>query len=211
VLPVSNPPQLPNCILLQPSHLLSLEALYADLVRHQEVWDGIFSRDTDVVKTSRIAELVTALATIHFQRGNYGKSMMIGAKSSEVLMHMTCILEERMPAGAAAATFTDADFPSPSGTFLASDHANVPNAREARILFERLAFKNNELLLNTTLCACKQELTMFYATRKHVFYALRRLIAWELDYKVGCSNARYYCYTIPRTDTRQVYFLFLWW
>jgi hypothetical protein len=177
------------------------------LVRHQEVWDGIFSRDTDVVKTSRIAELVTALATIHFQRGNYEKSMIIGAKSSEILIHMSCILEERMPAGAAAPAFTDADFPAPSGTFLASDHANVPNAREARILFERLAFKNNELMLNITLRACEKEMSMFHATRKQVCYALRRLIAWELDYKVSCSNDTVPC--VPCTDTRQVYFLFL--
>ena len=182
-----------HVVLLQPfahTHSLSLEALHADLVTNQRAWEGIFSRDTDVVKTSRVAELLTALATIHFQRGNYPKSMMISAKSSEVLIHMTAILEERMPARPSAAlAFTDADFPSPSGTFLASDHANVPNEREAWILFERLAFKNNELLLNITLGACQKDLSMFRATRKHVCYALRKLIAWELDYKVGCSLA----------------------
>lgn len=120
--------------------------------------------------------------------------MMIGAKSSEILIYMSCILEERMPAGAAAPAFTDADFPAPSGTFLASDHANVPNAREAWILFERLAFKNNELMLNITLRACEKEMSMFHATRKQVCHALRRLIAWELDYKVSCSNESILCH-----------------
>jgi hypothetical protein len=170
---------------LQVSLVFSLEALYADLVRHQQAWAGIFSRDTDVVKASRIAELVTALATIEFQRGNYGDSMVIMAKSSEILIHMTEIMEERMPAGSAATTFTDADFPSLSGTFFASDCANIPNYRESHILLNRLSFENNELLLNINLCGYKQHPSLFEATRKQVCFALRRLMAWELDYKVS--------------------------
>jgi len=44
----------------------SLEALFRDLVAYQQGWDAIFQSDTDVVKASRITELMAALATIYF-------------------------------------------------------------------------------------------------------------------------------------------------
>jgi hypothetical protein len=122
------------------------------------------------------------------------KSMMIVVKSSEVLIHMSDILQQRMPAGPTATTFTDADFLSPPGTFFDSGCAKAPNADEAWILFERLTFKNNELLLNTSLGFCKKDLSMFRATRKQVCYAMRRLMAWELDYKVGFTNTHTSCH-----------------
>ncbi len=123
------------------------------------------------------------------------KSMMIGAKSSEVLIHMSDIMEQRMRAGPTATTFTHADFPSPPGAFFDPGCAKAPNAHEAWILFERLTFKNNELLLNISLCGCKKDLSMFHATRKQVFYAMRRLMTWELDYKVGFTNTHSSCHS----------------
>lgn len=119
---------------LQVSLVFSLEALYADLVRHQQAWASIFSTDTDVVKASRIAELVTALASIEFQRGNCGDSMVIMAKSSEILIHLTEIMEERMPAGSAATTLTDAHFPSLSGTFFASKLSRISYTVESLVI-----------------------------------------------------------------------------
>jgi hypothetical protein len=162
----------------------SLEALFHDLGKHQQAWDGIFTRDTDVVKTSRIAELMTALATIHFQRGDYFTAMIVTAKSSEILLHMFDIIEDRMPARIKPATMTDADFPSPSGTFIAMDCAGVPDAREARILRERLAFKNNERCLNCSLLLYRSDPSKFREIIKNGCYSLRRLMSWELDYQV---------------------------
>ena len=178
-----------NRVVLNPcSYLLllahSLEALFQDLRKHQQAWDGIFTSDTDVVKTSRIAELMAALATIHFQRGDYFPAMVVTSKSSEILIHMFDIIEDRMPAQIKPSTMTDADFPSPSGTFIAMDCADIPDAREARILYERLAFKNNERCLNCTMRQYKINPLMFQAIVKHGCYSLRRLMSWELDYQV---------------------------
>ncbi len=162
----------------------SLQALFRDLGKHQQAWDDIFTRDTDVVKTSRIAELMTALATIYFQRGDYCTAMFVTAKSSEILLHMFDIIEDRMPAQIKPATMTDADFPSPSGTFIAMDCAGIPDAREARILRERLAFKNNERCLNCSLLLYRSDPSKFRAIIKNGCFSLRRLMSWELDYQV---------------------------
>lgn len=171
-----------NRALLLRAH--SLEALFEDLNRHQQAWDSIFRKDTDVVKASRIAELMAALATLHFQRGNYMQALFISAKSSEILIHMIDIIEERMPARRNSSTMTAADFPSPSGTFLAMDCSDVPDEREARILRERLAFKNNERVLEICLCGYRSDRLKFQPIIQHGCYALRRLMSWELDYQV---------------------------
>ncbi len=178
-----------NRVLLSPcSYLIllahSLEALFHDLDKHQQAWDGIFTSDTDVVKASRIAELMAALATIHFQRGDYFPALVVSSKSSEILLHMLDIIEDRMFAQIKPSTMTDADFPSPSGTFIAMDCAGIPDVREARILYERLAFKNNERCLNCSLLLYRCNPSKFREIIKNGCYSLRRLMSWELDYQV---------------------------
>ncbi len=69
-----------------------------------------------------------------FQRRDLFLALVVSAKSSEILIHMVDIIEDRMPAEIKPATMTDADFPSPSGTFIAMDCAGIPDAREARKL-----------------------------------------------------------------------------
>ena len=174
----------PYSCLLSLAH--SLEALLHDLDKHQQAWDGIFTSDTDVVKASRIAELMAALATIHFQRGDYFQAMVATSKSSEILSHMFDIIEDRMPAHIKPSTMTDADFPSPSGTFIAMDCAGIPDAREARILYERLAFKNNERCLNCSFLLYRSSPSRIREGNniKNGCVALRWLMSWELDYQV---------------------------
>jgi hypothetical protein len=186
---VSNTIQISRVLLnLTHSYLLllahSLEALFRDLGAHQQAWDAIFQSDTDVVKASRITELMAALATIHFQRGDYLSAMLVTSKSSEILFHMFEIIEDRMPAQIKPATMTDADFPSPSGTFIAMDCAGIPDTREANILYERLAFKNNERCLNCSIRMYNIDPLRFQPIIKNGCYSLRRLMSWELDYQV---------------------------
>jgi hypothetical protein len=168
-----------------------LEALFQDLRKHQQAWDGIFTRDTDVVKTSRIAELMAALATIHFQRGDYFQAMVVSSKSSEILIHMFDIIEDRMPAQIKPSTMTDADFPSPSGTFIAMDCAGIPDAREARILLQRLTFNNHERCLNCSLLLYRSNPSKFREIIKNGCFSLRRLMSWELDYQATPSLMKY--------------------
>lgn len=185
-----------NRVLLSPcSYLIllahSLEALFHDLDKHQQAWDGIFTSDTDVVKASRIAELMAALATIHFQRGDYFTALVVTSKSSEILLHMFDIIEDRMPAQIKPSTMTDADFPSPSGTFIAMDCAGIPDAREARILRERLAFNNNERCLNCCLLIYRSNPSKFREVIKNGCFSVRRLMSWELDYQANPSLMKY--------------------
>ena len=169
-----------------------LEALLHDLVKHQQAWDGIFTSDTDVVKASRIAELMAALATIYFQRGDYILAMAVTSKSSEILLHMFDIIEDRMPAQIKPSTMTDADFPSPSGTFIAMDCAGIPDAREARILLQRLTFNNHERCLNCSLLLYRSNPSKFREESiKNGCFSLRRLMYWELDYQANPSLMKY--------------------
>jgi len=186
-----------NRVLLNPcSYLIllahGLEALFHDLDKHQRAWDGIFTSDTDVVKASRIAELMASLATIHFQRGDYFPAMVVTSKSSEILLHMFDIIEDRMPAQIKPSTMTDADFPSPSGTFIAMDCAGIPDAREARILLQRLTFNNHERCLNCSLLLYRSNTSKFREESiKNGCFSLRRLMYWELDYQANPSLMKY--------------------
>jgi len=154
-------------------------------VDNEQQWEEWFNADTDIVKTSRIAELMQALATIHVQRCKHYEAMRVLAKVKDLLDHMREIIS-RMPAKARTSTLTQADFPSPSGTFICVEQAEIPNEREARILQERLSFKFHELLLKTSICGFKSDPTKREFCIATGAIALKKLMEWEIDYQVIC-------------------------